>query len=73
LLHFLGGLTKEEHEDTKLVLLLNVPPSVLSYYKKWSYFIAEYSSDRYKIQLSAAISLYSTWHNTLVTEVVKGV
>jgi hypothetical protein len=31
---------------------LNIPPRVLSYYKKWSYFIAKYASDRYNIQVS---------------------
>jgi hypothetical protein len=54
MLRVIRGLTKEEREDTKLVLLLNVLPSVLSYYKKCSYFIAKYASDRYNIQLSCS-------------------
>jgi hypothetical protein len=37
-----------------LVLLMDVLTSVLSYYMKWSYFIAEYASDRYNIPLSCS-------------------
>jgi hypothetical protein len=61
MMNFIRGFTKEEREDMKLVSLLNVPPRVLSYYKKWNYFIAEYASDRYNIQVSCSdlISLYS--------------
>jgi hypothetical protein len=44
MLRFLGGLTNEEHNDMRLVLLSDIPKSVLSYYTKWSYFIAEYAS-----------------------------
>ncbi len=54
MLYFLGGLTKKERKETKLVSLLNVPPSVLSYCKNWGYFIAGYASDRYKMQVSCS-------------------
>ena len=54
MLNFIGGLTEKERKETKLVSLLNVPPSVLSYCKNWSYFIAEYASDRYKMQVSCS-------------------
>jgi hypothetical protein len=35
-------------------LLTGVSTRVLSYYTNWSYFIAEYASDRYNIRLSCS-------------------
>ena len=49
MLHFFGEWTLEEPKDTKLVLLLDVLKSVLSYHMKWSYFIAKHASCRYSI------------------------
>jgi hypothetical protein len=71
---FFCGLTKEVHKDSKLVLLSDVPKSILSYYTKWSYL----SSPNMQVatttfDLVAAISLSSTWRNTLLKEVVKGI
>jgi hypothetical protein len=49
----------------------DIPMSEFSYYTKWGYIIAEYASSHYSIQLSAVISLSSTY--TMLTEVIKGI